>query len=117
MEAFQSNHPKIVGVARFAFEHMSFYQKRDKIDTCTRASSPSCEQDNVGVVPRKPESVTSSTVSPIESTRVAFTKDTMMYESNSSENKETSLCQRIVHHHMDSAALRSYMYSKKQKIQ
>jgi hypothetical protein len=35
-------------------------------------------------VPRNPESVTSSTVSPIESTRVAFTKDTIMYASNSS---------------------------------
>ena len=46
--------------------------------TCTRASSPSREQDRVGVVPRKPESVTSSTVSPMDSTRVALTKDTMM---------------------------------------
>lgn len=36
------------------------------------------EDESVGVVPRNPESVTSSTVSPIERTRVAFTKDTMM---------------------------------------
>ena len=35
-------------------------------------------QFKVGVVPRKPESVTSSTVSPILKTRVAFTNDTMM---------------------------------------
>lgn len=55
--------------------------------TWTSASSPSAEQDNVGVVPRNPESVTSSTVSPMESTKVAFTKDTMMYESNSSKRK------------------------------
>lgn len=46
--------------------------------TCTSASSPNAEQLNVGVVPRKPESVTSSTVSPILSTRVALTNDTMM---------------------------------------
>jgi len=49
--------------------------------TWTRASSPSWEHDKVGVVPRKPESVTSSTVSPIDSTSVAFTNDTMMYAS------------------------------------
>lgn len=48
------------------------------IRTCTKASSPKAEQLRVGVVPRNPESVTSSTVSPILSTRVAFTKDTMM---------------------------------------
>lgn len=58
--------------------------------TCTKASSPSCEQDSVGVVPRKPESVTSSTVSPMDSTRVAFTKDTIMYASNSSVKKQCS---------------------------
>lgn len=52
--------------------------------TWTRASSPSCEHDNVGVVPRNPESVTSSTVSPIDRTSVAFTNDTMMYASYSS---------------------------------
>lgn len=46
--------------------------------TCTKASSPSNEQDKVGVVPKNPESVTSSTVSPIDNTSVAFTKDTMM---------------------------------------
>jgi hypothetical protein len=46
--------------------------------TCTNASSPSCEQDKVGVVPKKPESVTSSTVSPIDNTSVALTKDTMI---------------------------------------
>lgn len=56
--------------------------------TCTRASSPSCEHERVGAVPRKPVSVTSSTVSPIESTRVAFTKDTTMYASKSSERKQ-----------------------------
>ncbi|MPC81039.1 hypothetical protein E2C01_075639 [Portunus trituberculatus] len=46
------------------------------------ASSPSWEQANVGVVPRKPESVTSSTVSPMLSTRVALTKDTMIPHSS-----------------------------------
>ena len=54
--------------------------------TCNNASSPSCEQDSVGVVPRKPLSVTSSTVSPMDKTRVAFMKDTTIYESNSSES-------------------------------
>lgn len=49
-----------------------------RILTCTKASSPNKEQDKVGVVPRNPESVTSSTVSPIDNTSVAFTKDTMM---------------------------------------
>jgi hypothetical protein len=39
---------------------------------------PRAEQLRVGVVPKNPESVTSSTVSPIDKTRVAFTKDTMM---------------------------------------
>ncbi len=53
--------------------------------TCTRASSPREEQDSVGVVPRNPESVTSSTVSPMDNTKVAFTKDTMMYESYSAK--------------------------------
>lgn len=61
--------------------------------TCTRASSPSREQDRVGVVPRNPESVTSSTVSPIESTRVAFTKDTMMYASYSSVKRSARITQ------------------------
>lgn len=56
-------------------------------NTCTNASSPNAEQLKVGVVPRKPESVTSSTVSPILSTSVAFTKDTMMYASYSSAIK------------------------------
>lgn len=59
--------------------------------TCTNASSPKAEQLKVGVVPRKPESVTSSTVSPILSTSVAFTKDTMMYASYSSAIKITKL--------------------------
>lgn len=67
--------------------------KSSQFFTCNRASSPSCEQDKVGVVPRKPLSVTSSTVSPIDNTRVAFIKDTTMYESNSSvkEKKQFSL--------------------------
>ena len=39
---------------------------------------PSAEHDSVGVVPRKPESVTSSTVSPIDNTSVALTNDTIM---------------------------------------
>lgn len=60
-------------------------------NTCTNASSPKAEQLKVGVVPRKPESVTSSTVSPILSTSVAFTKDTMMYASYSSAIKITRL--------------------------
>ena len=50
-----------------------------------RASSPSLEQAKVGVVPRNPESVTSSTVSPIERTRVALVKDTTINASYSSE--------------------------------
>ena len=45
---------------------------------CMRASSPSREQARVGVVPRNPESVTSSTVSPMESTRVALVNETTM---------------------------------------
>ena len=48
---------------------------------------PRAEQDNVGVVPRNPESVTSSTVSPIDSTKVALTNETTMYESKSSTIK------------------------------
>lgn len=55
--------------------------------TWTAASSPKAEQDNVGVIPKNPESATSSTVSPIESTNVAFTNDTMMYASYSSETQ------------------------------
>ena len=39
---------------------------------------PSAEHDNVGVVPRKPESVTSSTVSPMDNTSVALTNDTII---------------------------------------
>ena len=49
-----------------------------------RASSPRREQARVGVVPRNPESVTSSTVSPIDSTRVALVNDTTIYASYSS---------------------------------
>lgn len=52
--------------------------------TCTKASALNAEHANVGVVPKKPLFVTSSTVSPIESTNVAFTKDTIIYASNSS---------------------------------
>ena len=48
---------------------------------------PRAEQDSVGVVPRNPESVTSSTVSPIDSTKVALTNETTMYESKSSTIK------------------------------
>lgn len=55
-----------------------------QIITWTKASSPNDEQLKVGVVPRKPESVTSSTVSPMDKTSVALTKDTMIYASNSS---------------------------------
>ena len=40
------------------------------------------------MVPRKPESVTSSTVSPMDRTSVAFTKDTMIYASYSSTNSQ-----------------------------
>lgn len=58
-----------------------------EFNTCTNASSPKAEQLRVGVVPRNPESVTSSTVSPMLSTRVALTKDTMMYASYSSVTK------------------------------
>lgn len=43
------------------------------------ASSPRSVQLRVGDVARRPLSVTSSTVSPIDSTSVAFTKDTTMY--------------------------------------
>lgn len=50
--------------------------------------SPSEEQPRVGVVPKKPESVTSSTVSPMDKTKVAFTNDTIMYASNSSAKTE-----------------------------
>lgn len=38
----------------------------------------------MGVVPRNPESVTSSTVSPMERTRVALVNETTMYASYSS---------------------------------
>lgn len=50
-------------------------------------SSPSKDVDNVSVVPRNPLSVTSSTVSPMDSTRVALKKDTMMYASYFSVTK------------------------------
>ena len=53
-------------------------RKIKKILTCTTASSPNAEHDNVGVVPKNPESDTSSTVSPIDNTSVAFKKDTIM---------------------------------------
>lgn len=66
------------------YETKQLKNKLISLHTCKRASSPSCEQDRVGVVPRKPLSVTSSTVSPIDNTKVAFMKDTTMYESNSS---------------------------------
>mmetsp|Transcript_33157 Transcript_33157/g.53759 ORF Transcript_33157/g.53759 Transcript_33157/m.53759 type:complete len:326 (-) Transcript_33157:926-1903(-) len=51
---------------------------------CNRESSPSKVTAMVGEVARKPLSVTSSTVSPMESTSVALRKDTTMYLSNSS---------------------------------
>ena len=53
-----------------------------------RALSPRREHARVGVVPRNPESVTSSTVSPMESTRVALVNETTMYASYSSGVKE-----------------------------
>ena len=53
-----------------------------------RALSPRREHARVGVVPRNPESVTSSTVSPMERTRVALVKETTMYASYSSGMKE-----------------------------
>lgn len=53
-------------------------------------SSPRRDVDRVSVVPRKPLSVTSSTVSPMDNTKVALKKDTMMYASNFSENKVKS---------------------------
>lgn len=49
-----------------------------KCITCTRASSLKAEHDKVGVVPKKPLSVTSSTFSPIDNTNVAFTNDTII---------------------------------------
>ena len=55
-----------------------------------RASSPSREHVRVGVVPRNPESVTSSTVSPIERTSVALVKDTTMKASYSSDREGKS---------------------------
>ncbi len=42
----------------------------------------------MGVVPRKPESVTSSTVSPIDKTKVAFINETTIYASNGSNKKK-----------------------------
>ena len=67
------------------FVHLLKTKHFPKYYTCNKASSPNNEQDNVGVVPRKPLSVTSSTVSPMDNTRVAFTNETTMYESNSSK--------------------------------
>ena len=70
-----------VGALAVPFQPVCFTAKgtsRCVLLTCTRASSPSSEQDSVGVVPRNPESVTSSTVSPMDRTSVALTKDTMM---------------------------------------
>lgn len=55
--------------------------------TCTMMSSPKSDVDKVSVVPRKPLSVTSSTVSPIDKTSVALKKETMMYASYFSVNK------------------------------
>lgn len=52
--------------------------------TWMRALSPRREHARVGVVPRNPESVTSSTVSPMERTRVALVNETTMYASYSS---------------------------------
>lgn len=59
-------------------------------------SSPSSDVDNVSVVPKKPLSVTSSTVSPIESTKVALKKDTMMYASYFSVDKQKTLVQHLL---------------------
>lgn len=58
--------------------------KQRRVRTCTSVSSLKAAQAKVGVVPKKPLSVTSSTVSPMDSTNVAFMKDTIMYASNSS---------------------------------
>lgn len=55
--------------------------------TWTTASSPKTEHDNVGVVPKNPESDISSTVSPIDKTSVAFKNDTIIYASYSSIDK------------------------------
>lgn len=49
-----------------------------EVQTCKRASSPSWWAAKVGVVPRNPEFVISSTVSPMERTRVAFVKETII---------------------------------------
>mmetsp|Transcript_4233 Transcript_4233/g.10630 ORF Transcript_4233/g.10630 Transcript_4233/m.10630 type:complete len:287 (-) Transcript_4233:546-1406(-) len=52
---------------------------------CTWSSEPSSMScvHRVGTVPRNPLSLTSSTVSPIDSTSVALEKETTMYESKS----------------------------------
>lgn len=55
--------------------------------TCTKVSSLKAAQARVGVVPKKPLSVTSSTVSPMDKTKVAFMKDTIIYASYSSATK------------------------------
>ena len=48
----------------------------------------------MGVVPRNPESVTSSTVSPMDSTSVALVNETTIYASKSSEEmKEIVSCE------------------------
>ena len=51
---------------------------RDSGRTWRSESSPSWVTLTVGVVSKKPESATSSTDSPMESTTVAFTNDTTM---------------------------------------
>ena len=55
--------------------------------TCTIESSPKRHVKRVGVSALRPESVTSSTVSPMERTKVALTKETTMYASCSSERR------------------------------
>ena len=52
--------------------------------TCTIESSPTSATWTVGESDLSPESVTSSTVSPIDSTRVALTNETTMYASYAS---------------------------------
>ena len=55
--------------------------------TCTIESSPKRHVKRVGVSALRPESVTSSTVSPMERTKVALTKETTMYASCSSPRR------------------------------
>ena len=59
---------------------------KDYFPTCKSASSPISPHPRVGDVAKNPESDTSSTVSPMLSTRVAFRNDTTMYVSCWSEN-------------------------------